>query len=60
MICQKIRNSLQPSIRAASDRSLGRVMKNCRSRKTLKAPAKNEPTHRGLRVPIQPSHRNRL
>ena len=58
MICQKIRHSLHPSMRAASDRSLGMVMKNWRSRKTLNAPARNEPTQSGRRLPIQPTALN--
>ena len=59
MTCQKMRHSLHPSMRAASDRSFGMVMKNWRSRNTLNAPATNEPTHSGRRVPIQPTQRNR-
>src|SRR5688572_28306207 len=54
MIRQKKPSSEQPSILAASWRSLGMVMKNCRRRKILKAPPKNAGTIRGLIDPTQP------
>ena len=50
MTCQKMRNSPQPSILAASESSLGMVRKNCLSRNTLKALAKNDPTQSGWRM----------
>jgi hypothetical protein len=58
MMRQKMASSLQPSMRAASDSSLGMVRKNWRSKKMLKAPPKNAGTHNGSSVPIQPRERN--
>ena len=54
----RICSSLHPSIRAASVMSLGNARKNCRSKKTLNAPARNEGTQSGLKVPIQPNDLN--
>src|SRR6478752_6666189 len=55
---QKMANSLQPSMRAASESSLGMVRKNWRKRKILNAPPKNDGTQSGKSVPIQPKLRN--
>src|SRR5450755_2128856 len=55
---QKMPNSLQPSMRAASDNSPGMVRKNWRNKKMLNAPTKNAGTHKGIKVPIQPKLRN--
>jgi len=55
-IFHQIPGSLQPSMRAASSRLFGTVMKNCRMRKILKAPPpRNIGTVRGLKVLSQPS-----
>ena len=48
---KKIPNSEQPSMRAASDRSSGRVRKNWRRRKMLKALPNQAGTHSGRNVP---------
>ena len=55
MTDRKTRNGPAPSIRAASSRSRGIVMKYCRSRKTLYAFANRWGTISGSHVPFQPS-----
>ena len=54
MIVIRIRSGPAPSIVAASSSSRGIVMKNWRSRKTLKALAKKWGMISGSHVPIQP------
>ena len=59
MICQNIWKFEQPSIRAASSRSSGMVLKNCRNRKMLKTPPpKKEGMMSGYQVLTQPIFSN--
>src|ERR1019366_5404647 len=55
--CQYTRQKPQPSILEASSRSRGTPLRNWRSKKTLKAPAKKLVTHNGYSVLYQPSAR---
>src|SRR5437016_11704418 len=57
MIRQKMPKLEQPSIRAASSRSGGIDMKNCRSKNVMNGPPKNCGTISGTNVSIQPSCR---
>src|SRR5713226_10308241 len=50
-----VRNGPAPSIMAASSRSRGMLMKNCRSKNTLYAFPKKWGTSNGSHVPTQPS-----
>ncbi len=58
MMKRKVRTCPQPSSFAASSNSLGRPMKNCRSRKMLNPPWNAPPNHAGSQsgtsVPINP------
>ena len=55
MIRSRIRRSLAPSIRAASDSSFGIPRKNWRSRKMKNGLPRNVGTMSGRYVPTQPS-----
>ena len=55
MIRQKTPQLEQPSIRAASSRSVGMLKKNWRSRKVKNGPPKKFGTIRGRNVSTQPS-----